>query len=145
MAADGSSISLPWLALRRIDCFSRASGQSRAIPIGALADVKLTRAQFTKISGFTTPIAAQMQGLQGPDRRTKMEQVGPQLKTQIDGVLTQTQKDAIAKYVKAHPPRQGGGPGGGPGGPVGGFGGPGRGPGGPGRGPGAAGGPGKKG
>lgn len=111
----------------------RMINMSRAIPLGALPDVKLTKAQYTKIIGFTTPVAAQMQGLQGPDQMAKMQQVGPQLKTQIEGVLTQTQRDAIAKYVKAHPPRQGGGPGGpggGRGGPDGGFGG--RGPGGPG-------------
>ena len=111
-------------------------GMSRAIPMGAMADIKLTKAQFTKITGFATPIEAQMKGLQGRDRFAKMQQVGPGLKTQIDGVLTQAQKDAIAKYNKAHPPRQFGGPGG-PGG------GQGRGgPGGPGGGPGR-GGPGK--
>jgi hypothetical protein len=107
-------------------------GQSRAIPLGALGDVKLTKAQMTKIMGFTAPVAAQMKGLQGPDRMAKMQQAGPALKTQIDGVLTKSQKDIIAKYEAAHPPRPGGfgGPGGGPGRGPGGFGGPGRGPGG---------------
>lgn len=84
-------------------------GQSRAIPIGALADVKLTKAQMTKINGFTSATATQLKGLSGQERQAKMQQVGPQLKAQIEGVLTQPQKDAIAKYEAAHPRGQRGG------------------------------------
>jgi len=86
--------------------------QSRAIPMGALADVKLTKSQMTKISGFASSAAAQMKNLSGQERQAKMEQIGPQLKTQIEGVLTKAQKDAIAKYEAAHPRGQRGGGGG---------------------------------
>lgn len=84
----------------------------RAIPMGAVDDLKLTKPQFTKMSGFATAVMTQFKGLQGPAMQTKMQQVGPQLKTQVEGVLTPTQKSALAKYVAAHPPRQFGGPGG---------------------------------
>jgi hypothetical protein len=89
--------------------------QSRAIPVGALEEVKLTRGQMSKISGLTSATATQLQGLRGPERQAKMQQVGPALKTQIEGVLTASQKSVIAKYEAAHPRRQRGFGGGGPG------------------------------
>ena len=94
-----------------------AVNQSRAIPLGALAEIKLTKPQMSKIIGLGSAVATQMQGLRGPERQAKMQQVGPALKTQVEGVLTASQKSALAKYEAAHPQRQRGFGGGGPGGP----------------------------
>ena len=95
---------------------------SRVIPVGVMGDLKLTKSQMSKITGVADAAAPQMQGLRGPERQAKMDQLN--IKGQIEGVLTAPQKATIAKYEAAHPRRQGG-PGGfgGPGGP--GMGGPG--------------------
>lgn len=80
--------------------------RSQAIPMGALDEVKLTKDQFTKIMDFAEATASQLTGLRGQERQTKMQEVGPQLKSQIEGVLTDAQKSAISKYEAAHPRRQ---------------------------------------
>ncbi len=87
---------------------------SRVIPVGAMGDLKLTKTQMGKITGIANAAAPQMQGLRGPERQAKMDQLN--VKGQIEGVLTPAQKTMVAKYEIAHPRRQGGP--GGPGGPA---------------------------
>lgn len=99
---------------------------SRVIPVGAMGDLKLTKSQMSKITGIANAAAPQMQGLRGPERQAKMDQLN--IKGQIEGVLTPAQKSQVARYEAAHPRRMGGP--GGPGGPTfggrpGGAGGPG--------------------
>jgi Spy/CpxP family protein refolding chaperone len=79
--------------------------QSRVVPYGALADVKLTQDQITKIAGIAKDEQEKLKGVTGADRRAKMQEVNADFKTQVDPILTQPQKDALAKYEAAHPRR----------------------------------------
>jgi hypothetical protein len=79
--------------------------QSRVMPYGALADVKLSKEQWEKIVGIAKTEQEKLQGVTGADRRAKMQEVSADFKTQVDPILTQEQKDAVAKYEAAHPRR----------------------------------------
>ncbi len=84
--------------------------QTQAIPLGTMKDVKLTKAQFTRIDGIVAPTITQLKGVEGRDRFTKLQELAPKLKPQIEAVLTPVQKAAIAKWVAANPrPAFGGG------------------------------------
>ena len=76
---------------------------SQTIPVGALTDVKLTKEQMDKISALTETENAKLKGVAQPDRRAKTTEVNADFKMQVEAMLTTTQKDAIAKYVAAHP------------------------------------------
>lgn len=81
---------------------------SRTIPIGALTDVKLTKDQMDKISAITETESAKLKGVAQADRQAKNREVNADFKMQVEALLTTTQKDAIAKYIAAHPAPAGG-------------------------------------
>ena len=77
---------------------------SRALPIAAMDDVKLTKEQFTKIGDLAKEIADAQKALTPEDRRAKRREMMADAKTKIVAILTTEQKDALARYEKAHPP-----------------------------------------
>jgi Spy/CpxP family protein refolding chaperone len=79
--------------------------QSRVVPYGALAEVKLTKDQMGKIADIAKAEQEKLKGVTGADRRTKMQEVNADFKTQVDPILTKEQKDILAKYEAAHPRR----------------------------------------
>lgn len=76
---------------------------SKTIPFGALADVKLTKEQMTKISDIVTAEQAKLKGLKGQELKDKRTEAYADLKTQVEALLTADQKSAISKYDAAHP------------------------------------------
>ncbi len=78
--------------------------RSRALPVPAMDDVKLTKEQFTKIGDLAKEIADAQKAMTPEDRRAKRQEMMADAKTKIVAMLTTEQKDALAKYEKAHPP-----------------------------------------
>ncbi len=76
---------------------------SKTIPYGALADVKLTTEQITKLDVIVETEQAKLKGLKNPELKEKRTEAYADLKTQVDGLLTADQKTALAKYEAAHP------------------------------------------
>ncbi len=76
---------------------------SQTIPVGALPDVKLTKDQMDKISAITETESAKLKGVAQADRQAKNREVNADFKMQVEALLTAPQKDAIAKYIAAHP------------------------------------------
>lgn len=77
--------------------------QSKAIPLAALPDVKLTKDQMDKISALTDTEQTKLTGLKGAERRAKMPEVNADFKTQVEALLTADQKAAIARFESAAP------------------------------------------
>lgn len=77
---------------------------SRALPIAAMDDVKLTKEQFTKIGDLAKEIADAQKALTPEDRRAKRREMMADAKTKIVAILTTEQKGALARYEMAHPP-----------------------------------------
>ena len=77
--------------------------QSKAIPLAALPDVKLTKDQMDKINALVSAEQAKLTGLKGAERRAKMPEVNADFKTQVEALLTADQKAALAKYESTAP------------------------------------------
>ncbi|MCW3098647.1 MAG: hypothetical protein JWL77_4265 [Chthonomonadaceae bacterium] len=78
--------------------------QSKAIPAGAFADVKLTSDQMGKIKAITVGTQGKLKALAKEDRKTQNPIILADFKTQVDSLLTADQKATIAKY---HAPKAG--------------------------------------
>ena len=77
--------------------------QSKAIPLAALPDVKLTKDQMDKIGALVNVEQAKLTGLKGAERRAKTPEVNADFKTQVKALLTADQKDALAKFETTAP------------------------------------------
>lgn len=76
---------------------------SKTIPFGAVADVKLTTEQITKLDTIVATEQAKLKGLKNPELKEKRTEAYADLKTQVEALLTADQKTALAKYEAAHP------------------------------------------
>jgi Spy/CpxP family protein refolding chaperone len=85
----------------------RAAG----IPPRALPEVKLTPEQRSQIEALVKAAIEQLQPLKAEERRAKLREIIPDLRSKVSAVLTPEQKKAIAKYQRgggARRNRQGG-------------------------------------
>lgn len=78
--------------------------QSKAVPAGAYADVKLTADQMDKIKTVAMATQDKMKAVAKEDRKTKNPEILADFKTQVDTILTADQKEAVAKF---HAPKAG--------------------------------------
>ena len=78
--------------------------QSKAVPVGAYADVKLTADQMDKIKTIATATQDKMKAVAKEDRKTKNPEILADFKTQIDTILTADQKETVGKF---HAPKAG--------------------------------------
>lgn len=74
--------------------------QSKAIPIAALADVKLTADQWTKIKAAATDTNEKIRAVAQADRATERPKLLADFKTTVEGLLTADQKTVIEKATK---------------------------------------------
>ena len=78
--------------------------QSRAIPLVALPDVKLTDEQMTKVKDAAKETQDKITALPQADRRTGRAPLVAEFKTKVEGLLTEEQKKTVvAKTPKAAP------------------------------------------
>jgi Spy/CpxP family protein refolding chaperone len=76
---------------------------SRIVPYGALAEVKLTKDQLDKMQPIVKEEQEKLRGVARTERQAKMAEITTDFKSKTDTILTQAQKDVVAKYVAAHP------------------------------------------
>jgi Spy/CpxP family protein refolding chaperone len=78
--------------------------QSKAVPAGALGDVKLTSDQMDKIKTAAMATQEKMKAVAKEDRKTKNPEILADFKTQVDTILTADQKETVSKF---HAPKGG--------------------------------------
>jgi Spy/CpxP family protein refolding chaperone len=78
--------------------------QSKVIPYAALADVKLTDEQWTKIKAAATDYNTKLQAVARADRQTEGPKLLADFKTAAEAVLTADQKTIIEKTPKPAAP-----------------------------------------
>jgi hypothetical protein len=83
-------------AIRETGPMVRLLNQSKAIPTNALASVKLTADQKDKIKPLATETAAKLKAAPKGDK-TAQQPILADFKTKVEALLTQEQKDAIAR------------------------------------------------
>ncbi len=92
--ADAVEAALPMLNLVRT---------SRAFPLDVIPDLKLTPDQIKKLETLATDTNEKSRAIPREERQTKMREINAEAKTQIEAMLTDTQKDIIKAHPNANP------------------------------------------
>jgi hypothetical protein len=72
--------------------------QSKAVPYGVFADVKLTSDQMDKIKTIAVATQDKQKAVAKADRKTQNPVLLADFKTQVDALLTADQKAIVDKY-----------------------------------------------
>ena len=72
--------------------------KSASIPLDVLAELKLTDAQKKEILDFVMAEREKLRGLPAEERRAKARDMAASIKSKVEAVLTDEQKEAIRKF-----------------------------------------------